>query len=106
MRLKIEMWYTRQAGKHVYDVDLDLLEEGLENAFEQVFELEFKGIDLQDAGVRLHHLIRLVEGRGEIAVFCIQKDHRMSCSPNEINVLRESEASAKRFFAPTVIERR
>ena len=106
MRYKIEMWYSRHEGKHVHDVELNLLEEGLENCFEQILELEFKGVMLESAGERLHHLIRLVEGRGEIAVDLIQKHKRMPLTAANINRIRESLDSAREFFAPEIIERK
>lgn len=106
MRRKIEFWYKRQPGKHVYDVDLDYLEEGSPDVFEQVFEFSYGGVNLQDAAVRLHHVIKLVEGTGELAVVCIQDHTRISLSPNEINALRESEERAREFFAPTIRERK
>jgi hypothetical protein len=106
MRYKIEMWYERKAGEHVYDVDLDLSEEGLEDCLEQVLELQFKNVMLELAGERLHHLIRLVEGRGEISVDLIQKQKRMPLTPANINHIRESLDSAREFFAPTIIERK
>jgi hypothetical protein len=105
MRYKIEFYYARQPGKHVYDVDLGLYEEGRDDVFESVLDLTFMGVDLQDACARLHHLIRLMEGRGELAVDLIQKQHRMHLTVAEINRIRESEDSARLFFAPTIIAR-
>jgi hypothetical protein len=106
MRYKIEMRYIRHEGKHIHDVEFNLLERGLENYFEEILELQFKGVMLESAGERLHHLIRLVEGHGEIAVDLIQKHKRMPLTAANINHIRESVDSAREFFAPKIIERK
>lgn len=105
-KLIVALYCSRQEGKMVYDGRIEVSSPAGQLPLQQLNVL-FEGRPLEEAGVRLHHILRFLTAPD--IELCVQiykgasKQSRMvpiNLNISEVQSLYESVESARRFFSP------
>jgi hypothetical protein len=106
MRLIIELHCKRREKRETYDGFLELRSEPGETPQQQL-TFTFDGKQLQDVGVQMHHMLRMMPPKTEYCIRMFQKGPNstrppvaMDLTPEQINKIYESPESAQIFFSP------
>lgn len=105
-RLIIELHCKRRKGETTYDGYLELGSEPGETPRQQLL-FAFDNKELQQVGVTMHHMLRMIPTKTEYCIRMFQKGHSsdrppvaMDLSSAQVQQIYESPESAQLYFSP------